>query len=122
LAHSGEFGTVDDRGGRKRRFEGPRTINQLTRFREMGWRRESLLPLSKGWLPTERMGRLIAKYDRHVYSGQFSHDGGFFYTAAQDFRCRMYSTLNPSNPRDWKLYKVSLPSLEIFPTTRVKRC
>jgi hypothetical protein len=124
LVNSGEFGTVDDPGG-KRRFEGARTINQFARFREMGWRTESLLPLSRGWLPAERMGRLVARYDRHVYSGQFSHDGGFFYTAAQDFRCRMYSTLNPSNPRDWKLYKVpptTPPQKPLLNNPRFKRC
>jgi hypothetical protein len=106
LLNSGEFGEIDDRRAKKRRYEKARTITQLARFREMGWRKESTLPLSKAWLPPPNQGRIMAQYDRHVYSGQFSHDGSFFYTASQDFKCRMYQTLNPSNLRDWKLYKV----------------
>jgi hypothetical protein len=106
LLNSGEFGEIDDRRAKKRRYEKARTIMQLARFREMGWRKESTLPLSKAWLPPPNQGSIVAQYDRHVYSGQFSHDGSFFYTASQDFKCRMYQTLNPSNVQDWKLYKV----------------
>jgi hypothetical protein len=114
LVNSGEFGTVDDSIAKKRRFEGARNINQFARYREMGWRRDSTLAFTRKWLPIERRGRIVAQYDRHVYSGQFSHDGSFFYTASQDFKCRMYSTLNPSIPKDWKLYKV-FPSLSPTP-------
>jgi hypothetical protein len=106
LLNSGEFGEIDDRSAKKRRYEKARTITQLARFRELGWRKESTLPMSKRWLPPPNKGSIVAQYDRHVYSGQFSHDGSFFYTASQDFKCRMYQTLNPSNHRDWKLYKV----------------
>jgi len=119
LLNSGEFGPLDDRTAKKRRFEGPRTITELARFRELGWKRENTVVLTKKWLPAERKGRIVAQYNRHVYSGQFSHDGSFFYTASQDFRCRMYSTLNPANPSDWKLFKVcsSCFSRRIVPTT-----
>jgi len=113
LMNSGEFGPLDDRTAKKRRFEGPRTITQFSRFRELGWKRENTVVLTKKWLPAERRGRIVAQYNRHVYSGQFSHDGSFFYTASQDFRCRMYSTLNPSNPADWKLFRVR-PSYSSF--------
>lgn len=106
LLCSGEFGEIDDRRAKKRRYESPRTLTQFARFRELGWRRESTLPISKKWIPAELKGRVVAQYDRNVYSGQFSHDGSFFYTASQDFKCRMYQTLNPANPVDWKLYKV----------------
>jgi hypothetical protein len=106
LLYSGEFGEIDDRIAKKRRYESPRTLTQFARFRELGWRRESTLAISKKWLPAESKGRMVAHYERYVYSGQFSHDGSFFYTASQDFKCRMYQTLNPANPRDWKLYKV----------------
>ena len=112
LANSGEFGMVDDRRAKKRRYEGARTISQLARFRELGWRRENPLCVTKGWIPDERTTSCVAQYDRHVYSGQFSHDGSFFYTACQDFRCRMYQTLNPSSPKEWKLYKVKNPTLQ----------
>jgi len=109
LIYSGQFGEIDDRRAKKRRYEAPRTLTQYARFRELGWKkRESIVNISKKWIPDERMGRIVDQYDRHVYSGQFSHDGSFFYTASQDFKCRMYSTLNPSNLHDWKLYKVKL--------------
>ena len=65
-----------------------------------------MLAISKNWLPQENNGKLVAKNEWRVYSGQFSHDGSFFYTAGQDFKCRLYQTPNPANPADWKLYKV----------------
>jgi hypothetical protein len=106
LLNSGEFGEVDDPRCRKRRYEGAKTVTRFARFRELGWKRQSTLGITKRWLPGPEEGKVVAQYDRHVYSGQFSHDGTFFYTAAQDFKCRMYQTLNPANRFDWKLYKV----------------
>lgn len=106
LLNSGEFGEIDDRTAKNRRYQCARTITQLARFRELGWRKENSLIITKRWLPAEQKGRIVAQYDRPVYSGQFSHDGSFFYTASQDFMCRMYQTLNPANHKDWKLYKV----------------
>lgn len=44
----------------------------------------------------------IIHYDHRCYSGQFSDDGNFFFSCAQDFRVRMYDT---SNPYNWKYYK-----------------
>lgn len=44
----------------------------------------------------------IVHYDTRCYSGQFSDDGNFFYSCAQDFKVRMYDT---SNPYEWKYYK-----------------
>ena len=41
-------------------------------------------------------------YDSRAYSGQFSDDGNFFFSCAQDFNVRMYDT---SNPYQWKYYK-----------------
>jgi DDB1- and CUL4-associated factor 11 len=106
LLRSGEFGPIVDSGVKHRRYEKPRNLTQFVRFRELGWKRESTIPLTKKWIPPSDMGKLVDKYERHVYSGQFSHDGSFFYTASQDFRCRMYQTPNPTQPADWKLYKV----------------
>jgi len=106
LLTSGEFGEIDDPRCRKRRYEGAKTVTQFARFRELGRKRGSTLGITKRWLPGTEQGKIVAQYDRHVYSGQFSHDGTFFYTASQDFKCRMYQTLNPGSPSDWKLYKV----------------
>ncbi|KAI9670762.1 MAG: hypothetical protein M1817_003872 [Caeruleum heppii] len=52
-------------------------------------------------LPTSRADMII-KYRARCYSGQFSDDGNFFFSCAQDFKVRMYDT---SNPYDWKYYK-----------------
>lgn len=108
LINSGEFGAIDDRTHKRRRFEGACTVTQFARYRELGAssKRASTIAITKRWLPKETSGRIVAQYDRHVYSGQFSHDGSFFYTASQDFKCRMYSTPNPAVPHDWTLYKV----------------
>lgn len=52
----------------------------------------------------ESVADTIIHYNARCYSGQFSDDGNFFFSCAQDFRVRMYDT---SNPYDWKYYKVS---------------
>ena len=49
----------------------------------------------------------IIHYNAKSYSGEFSRDGNFFFSCAQDFNVRMYDT---SNIYDWKYYKtVSYP-------------
>ncbi|RKF78135.1 LEC14B protein [Golovinomyces cichoracearum] len=49
----------------------------------------------------------IIEFRNPVYSGQFSDDGNFFFTANKDFKVRMYDT---ANPYDWRYYKtVSYP-------------
>lgn len=59
--------------------------------------------LKQDMLP-ESVADTIIHYNARCYSGQFSDDGNFFFSCAQDFRVRMYDT---SNPYDWKYYKVS---------------
>ena len=44
----------------------------------------------------------IIHYNSRCYSGQFSEDGNFFFSCAQDFKVRMYDT---SNPYNWRYYK-----------------
>src|SRR2546429_7242689 len=44
----------------------------------------------------------IIHCDARCYSGQFSDDGAFFFSCAQDFKVRLYDT---SNPYRWKYYK-----------------
>ncbi|KAH9863302.1 hypothetical protein IAQ61_009579 [Plenodomus lingam] len=50
----------------------------------------------------ESVADTIIHYNARCYSGQFSDDGNFFFSCAQDFWVRMYDT---SNPYDWKYYK-----------------
>ena len=52
-------------------------------------------------IPSEKPDMTI-NFDARGYCGQFSDDGNFFFTCAQDFRVRMYDT---SNPYQWKFYK-----------------
>lgn len=56
--------------------------------------RQDLLPSSKA--------DMIINYNRKCYSGQFSKDGNFFFSCAQDMNVRMYDT---SNPYDWRYFK-----------------
>ena len=52
-------------------------------------------------MPSSKADKII-HYNSKCYSGQFSDDGNFFFSCAQDFNVRMYDT---SNPFDWKYYK-----------------
>lgn len=45
---------------------------------------------------------VIIHYNQPSYSGQFSDDGNFFFSANQDYSVRMYDT---SNPYNWRYYK-----------------
>jgi len=45
---------------------------------------------------------MIVHFDEPVYSGQFSDDGNFFFSANKDYHVRMYDT---SNPYSWRYYK-----------------
>jgi WD repeat-containing protein 23 len=68
-------------------------------------RRKNATRLLKQDMIPESVADTIIHYNARCYSGQFSDDGNFFFSCAQDFRVRMYDT---SNPYDWKYYKVSL--------------
>ena len=55
----------------------------------------------QGLIPSSTADTII-HYNSRCYSGQFSDDGNFFFSCAQDFKVRMYDT---SNPYKWKYYK-----------------
>jgi len=44
----------------------------------------------------------VSRLRSRIYSGQFSQDGTFFFSCAQDFRVRIYDT---TDVYDWKQYK-----------------
>lgn len=67
-----------------------------------GRQKNSTRLLKQDMIP-ESVADTIIHYNARCYSGQFSDDGNFFFSCAQDFRVRMYDT---SNPYDWKYYKV----------------
>ncbi|KAF4630590.1 hypothetical protein G7Y89_g7547 [Cudoniella acicularis] len=63
--------------------------------------------MAQGMLPSSNADMII-HYNQPVYSGQFSDDGNFFFSANKDYRVRMYDT---SNPYKWRYYKtVEYPS------------
>lgn len=65
-----------------------------------------LTVVRKDLIPGKRPDKIL-HYDSRCYSGQFSEDGNFFFCCSQDFRVRLYDTLNPY---EWKYYKaVSFP-------------
>jgi WD repeat-containing protein 23 len=68
-------------------------------------RQKNATRLLKQDMIPESVADTIIHYNARCYSGQFSDDGNFFFSCAQDFRVRMYDT---SNPYDWKYYKVRL--------------
>ncbi|KAE8835508.1 hypothetical protein HRS9122_07778 [Pyrenophora teres f. teres] len=65
-------------------------------------RQKNATRLLKQDMVPESAADTIIHYNARCYSGQFSDDGNFFFSCAQDFKVRMYDT---SNPYDWKYYK-----------------
>ncbi|KAL2065419.1 hypothetical protein VTL71DRAFT_3089 [Oculimacula yallundae] len=57
--------------------------------------------MAQGMIPASNADMII-HYDQPVYSGQFSDDGNFFFSANKDYKVRMYDT---SNPYKWRYYK-----------------
>ncbi|KAL8873357.1 MAG: hypothetical protein Q9174_001159 [Haloplaca sp. 1 TL-2023] len=60
--------------------------------------------MSQRLIPSSNADTII-HYNARCYSGQFSDDGNFFFSCAQDFKVRMYDT---SNPYKWKYYKTAI--------------
>ena len=104
LMNGGLFGSnarQEDTLKRKKRL----AYNILQRELGLGGegRQKNATRLMKQNMLPESVADTIIHYNARCYSGQFSDDGNFFFSCAQDFRVRMYDT---SNPYDWKYYKV----------------
>ncbi|KAL4805543.1 WD40-repeat-containing domain protein [Aspergillus unguis] len=104
LMRSGNFGAepsyVDEQMKRKK------SLAEKVFWRELGIDRHGLQrsrvsSVAQGLIPGTTADKII-HYDDKCYSGQFSDDGNFFFSCAQDFKVRMYDT---SNPHEWKYYK-----------------
>lgn len=104
LMNTGTFGSND------------RALNSVKRKKKLAYRvmkrelglgsdghQRNTTRLMRQDLIPESAADTIIHYNSRCYSGQFSDDGNFFFSCAQDFRVRMYDT---SNPYDWKYYKV----------------
>jgi WD repeat-containing protein 23 len=96
LERSGEFGRPPEHYAASRR--------KLKRYHPNVTAALHERQLSRNAYPRAHLGSLtipnsagveVAKYDANVYSGQFSKDGSFFYTCAQDFRVRIYDMTAP---------------------------
>lgn len=106
LMNAGAFGSSprsEDTIKRKKRL----AYNIMRRSLGLGseGRQKNANRLLKQDMIPESVADTIIHYNARCYSGQFSDDGNFFFSCAQDFRVRMYDT---SNPYDWKYYKVRL--------------
>lgn len=104
LMNGGIFGSntrQEDTVKRKKRL----AYNIMRRELGLGseGRQKNATRLMKQDMIPESVADTIIHYNARCYSGQFSDDGNFFFSCAQDFRVRMYDT---SNPYDWKYYKV----------------
>lgn len=111
LMESGTFGSNERPEDSMRRKK--KTAMRLLR-RELGlgtYGREvaNSRLLRQDFIPRTKADMII-NYNARCYSGQFSKDGNFFFSCAQDFRVRMYDT---SNPYDWKYYKVKLATTSL---------
>ncbi|KAH7078425.1 WD40-repeat-containing domain protein [Paraphoma chrysanthemicola] len=103
LMNTGAFGSSarsEDTIKRKKRL----AYNIMRRSLGLGseGRQKTATRLLKQDMIPESVADTIIHYNARCYSGQFSDDGNFFFSCAQDFRVRMYDT---SNPYDWKYYK-----------------
>ncbi|MCJ1332970.1 hypothetical protein MMC10_009664 [Thelotrema lepadinum] len=80
-------------------------VSRILMERELGLKTEQVRrknqAISQTMIPSSKADTII-HYNSRCYSGQFSDDGNFFFSCAQDFKVRMYDT---SNPYDWKYYK-----------------
>ncbi|RMJ27026.1 WD repeat protein [Aspergillus sp. HF37] len=104
LMGSGDFGDnshyVDELRKRKKALAAKLMWRELG-LDAAGTQRRTTRSISQDMIPGSEPDKVI-HYDSRCYSGQFSDDGNFFFSCAQDFKVRMYDT---SNPYEWKYYK-----------------
>lgn len=105
LMESGTFGLNERRQDtitRKKKLA-YRTMMRELGLGSAGKQRCANKIMSQSLIPSSAADSII-NYNARCYSGQFSDDGNFFFSCAQDFRVRMYDT---SNPYRWKYYKTA---------------
>ena len=104
LMESGSFGTNerDDHIIRKKKLASSIMRRELG-LGSPGKERSTNKLAAQGLIPSSNADTII-HYNNRCYSGQFSDDGNFFFSCAQDFRVRMYDT---SNPYNWRYYRTA---------------
>ncbi|GAA5987136.1 hypothetical protein JCM10908_001043 [Rhodotorula pacifica] len=101
LERGGAFGPVPrkyDHSLRKTWDYSPNAADYL-RWRELDFRQPRRDVLGEMMLPNSA-GVEVSQFTSKVYSGQYSSDGNFFYTACQDFRVYIYDTATPPRVGD----------------------
>ncbi|KAI9836979.1 MAG: hypothetical protein M1837_003139 [Sclerophora amabilis] len=104
LMNSGDFGLSPSYRDRNKPYQKKLSMRLLAR--ELGladFSRQKVLnrAIVQDMIPSSTPDTII-HYDDRCYSGQFSDDGNFFFSCAQDFKVRMYDT---ANPNAWRYYK-----------------
>lgn len=100
LERGGAFGPVPrkyDQSLRKSWDYAPNPADYL-RWRELDFRQPRRDVLGEMTLPNSA-GVEVSQFTSKVYSGQYSSDGNFFYTACQDFRCVVLAAHTCPRPR-----------------------
>ncbi|CZT51008.1 related to WD repeat protein [Rhynchosporium secalis] len=109
LMKSGIFGsdeahavTSNDRSGvGKKKKLATRILDRELAINSLAKQKLNQRLMAQGMIPASNAD-VIIHYDQPVYSGQFSDDGNFFFSANKDYKVRMYDT---SNPYNWRYYK-----------------
>ncbi|GAA5908642.1 hypothetical protein JCM6882_003702 [Rhodosporidiobolus microsporus] len=97
LLRSGAFGPPPRSYDKSRSASWTKPVNlsEKVRMRELGMsRRTSRLGWGEVAIPNS-VGVEVSQFTSKVYSGQYSSDGRFFYSACQDFRVYIYDTATP---------------------------
>ncbi|KAK2734297.1 hypothetical protein FQN55_002845 [Onygenales sp. PD_40] len=102
LMYTGQYGSNPHYADKLKRRKEKLATRLMWRELAYDGRLNSSRSISQGLIPASRADKII-HYDARCYSGQFSDDGNFFFTACQDFKVRMYDTSNPQG--NWKYYK-----------------
>lgn len=104
--NSGEFGSNESEKFREGDIDRKKKLARRILDRELATESVTQQKLNQrlmaqGMIPSSNADTII-HYNQPVYSGQFSDDGNFFFSANKDFRVHMYDT---SNPYKWRYYK-----------------
>ncbi|GAA6014791.1 hypothetical protein JCM10207_002181 [Rhodosporidiobolus poonsookiae] len=101
LERSGAFGPPPHKYDQRRTsaWTEPNYLSDYFRMRELDVRAPRKTALGD-WMVPNSAGVEVSQFTSKVYSGQYSSDGKFFYTACQDFRVYIYDTQTPPRVGD----------------------
>ncbi|KAI5480392.1 WD repeat protein [Pseudohyphozyma bogoriensis] len=91
LERSGDWGPPPVKYSNRKLKHHSKQLPSLLRDRELGYGRSVKSTLGDYTIPNSA-GTEVSQFQSKVYSGQYSEDGSFFYTACQDFKVYIYDT------------------------------